>query len=176
MIPIFRDDDVFFTPGVGIKVGITDYFPRFMAVDKLIKSYGVKHTIAVLASGIDKEPEWVDYIKKGKFDIQLHGWDHLDFTINHNIAEEHFIKSLDKIESTFGIRPTIWYPPWNYTDKFLNSLAEKLGLKISFNKVCLTTFNKNPRQDLTINFHYWADIDIARLEEALKIVKEKGWI
>lgn len=169
----FRDDDVLYYPGVGNEVG-TNYVEKFFKTHELFEKYKVKHVVAILASGICNNRELVTYIKAHPLiDIQLHGWEHIDYTQNHDKAERHFAESIDLIKSTFSKSPTVWYPPWNKTDDFLKNICKKLGMEVSYIKVSTNNFVTYPENNVTINFHYWAKCDTDYLEECLKIYKER---
>ena len=165
----FRDDDVCYYPGVGIDIGV-NYLEKFIKTHELMKQYNTTHVIAILASGIDYNLGMVDYIKQHQDLIvpQFHGWTHIDYTQNHQTAEDHFIWGLNRIQATFGKRPTVWYPPWNKSDGFLEELCHRLGLTVSCEKMSTSKFVENPRDGI-INFHYWASCDTDYLEDALKI-------
>lgn len=162
---IFRDDD----PAIQTK---GDKLRQFMEVDALFKNYGVTHTIALITRDIEKNTELVDYIKANPhIDVQFHCVDHIDFTHNQNEVEWQMKTGVDTIERVFGKRPTIWFPPWNKTTEFCNSVAKKLGLKPSWVKISLDQYirvNGHVAED-TINFHFWHYGDQVNLEQALRI-------
>jgi peptidoglycan/xylan/chitin deacetylase (PgdA/CDA1 family) len=170
----WRDDDVLYTPQIGIDVGTINYLERFIDTDRLLEQYGVIHEVALLAKGIDENTAWVNYIKAHPhIHVQLHGWEHIDYTKNHDRVREDIVRSLDKIEATFGVRPPVWFPPWNRTDEFCNQVCSELGLIPSPNKISLSDFVARPTDNVVINFHYWASCDTDYLEAALKVYKER---
>lgn len=161
-----------YSPGMKINLPVPDFFERFKSVTELLEKYNAPHTIAILAGGIDTEPEWVEYIKAHKFDIQLHGLIHLDATQTHDYLKDNLKKAVEKIVQTFGVMPTVWYPPWNRVDDYVLSVAHDLGLTVSYEKISLSNFISHPVRDAVINFHYWAEEDTKDLEKALIKAKE----
>ena len=172
---IFRDDDINF---------LTD-LDQFKRVDSLFKLYKVDHTIAVIAKDIDKNQDLVKYIKENPhIKVQLHAWQHVDFTkMDESKLTEHFTMGINKLTEVFGIKPTTWYPPWNRTNSFVNSVAIKCNLIPSWKQTSLMYYVqrnsvvydiKNKVQNAhrldfgVINFHYWADSDMMFLDPALE--------
>ena len=162
---IFRDDDIHFE---------TD-LRRFKHIDSLFIEYGIEHHIAVICHRMGLHTELIDYIHKHPHIIpQIHGWEHIDYTVNHNLIREHLTLCIKQMQYLGFAKPTIFFPPWNRTDDVINFVAGELGLIVLHEKNTLTDFIQgNPLVpgDI-INFHYWADMDSQMLEPALRIERE----
>ena len=163
---IFRDDDINFT---------TD-LKRFKLIDELFIKYGVDHTIAVIANGLEKSPELIEYIKSHQhIKVQGHCWDHTDSTVKDpNKLREELGMARNKVIELFGVPPVIWYPPWNKVTQENIDVALGLVLQTSFIKVSTSQYVKvdGDVTEEAINFHYWADSDTMFLEPALQIYKK----
>jgi peptidoglycan/xylan/chitin deacetylase (PgdA/CDA1 family) len=158
---IFRNDDVSYKTEVG----------QFEEVHKLFKKYIVLHTIAVICKDIQKNKELIDYINANNIDVQVHCWEHYDFTQNHDKLRKDLPKAIAVIEKHFKHRPTVLYPPWNKSDAIVEQIAAENGLTVSNQKISLSQFIRfegNTREDV-INFHSWALPEIIILEDALKL-------
>jgi peptidoglycan/xylan/chitin deacetylase (PgdA/CDA1 family) len=166
---IFRDDDPsLFTRG--------EKFDQFVAFHEVFNRYNVLHTIAMITRDIEKNVPLIEYIKCQKnIDVQLHCVDHIDFTQNHHQVEWQLRTAADDIERIFGKRPTVFYPTWNKTDAFVDAVAGKLGLKVSWKKITLDQFIRvggDVAED-TINMHFWHYGDQVNLEPALSLYTRK---
>lgn len=157
----WRDDDIHYSTDLRL----------FAQTQELFNRYGVKHTIALIAKDIEKNPELIEYIMANDIDVQVHCWEHVDLTLNTDILEKHLLRCMETILSVFGKIPTTVYPPWNKTDEKVNEIASDLGLVVRADKISLSAFvrtNGDVVED-TLNFHYWAPQEIILLEPALKI-------
>lgn len=163
---VFRDDDINFT---------TD-LKRFKLIDELFIKYGVDHTIAVIANGLEKNPDLIAYINEHPhIKVQIHCWDHTDSTIKDNdVLRDELRRAKAKVTELFHREPTIWYPPWNKVLQTNIEVAEGLKLRVSHIKVSTSTYVKcnGDVEEEAINFHYWADSDTMFLEPALQIYKK----
>ena len=158
---IFRDDDIFFLTKI----------ERFKRVDSLFMEYGIEHHIAILCNRFEEHTELIDYIRKNKHIIpQIHGWEHIDYTHHHDLIKEHLNLCIAKFKELKLSKPTIWFPPWNKADDISVYLAQELGLITLNKKNTITDYIQDIDYDLgdVINFHYWADQDVAMLDPALK--------
>lgn len=160
---IWRDDDV----GYGTKIA------TLRAVDDIFRRYGALHTIAVIASGIDRRPDLVDLILERRMAVQLHCWTHDDLTVEPR-AREDLARAVDLLESLFG-RPTVLYPPWNKTSPEVEAAASDLGLTVSATKISLEQYlrARGGVEEDTVNFHYWHVPDVVLLEPALAIARRR---
>ena len=162
---IFRNDDLSFKTSVN----------QFEEVHKLFKKHIVLHTIAVICKDIQKNPELIAFINKNNIDVQVHCWDHYDFTLNHDELKVDLPKCVKAITKHFNHAPTTLYPPWNKSDAMVEEIAKENGLVVSNKKVSLSQyirFEGNVEEDV-INFHSWCLDEIMILEDALKLYVSK---
>lgn len=158
----FRDDDISHLTNL----------KRFTDVHELFIKYGVIHTIAFICKDIEKNPELIAYINKHKdsFDIQIHCWEHTPMPENVDLARD-LRGCINAIEYQFGTKPTVVYPPWNRSDKYVVDVAESLGLTVSHKKTTLSAYVRTMGDiaEDVINFHSWSEPEVILLEPALKI-------
>lgn len=167
---IWRDDDI----GARTRVDV------LAAVDDIFQRHGARHTIAVMAAGIDKRPDLVELILARNMDVQLHCWRHGDRREHDNLADSaparaDLAQAADMLELVFGKRPTILYPTWNRVSPELEEAAAALGLRVSAAKISLDQFIRaggDVAEDV-VNFHYWHVPDVAQLDTALRIAAER---
>jgi hypothetical protein len=162
---IWRDDDI------GAKTSLEE----LRAVDDLFQASGlVQHTIAVVAAGLERRPDLVNFIRERRMLVQLHCWEHHDLSLDTK-ARAMLPRAVDLLEQLFQRRPTVLYPPWNQTNEALHEAAAALGLRVSATKVSLAQFLRaggDVRED-TINFHYWHAPDVEQLAPAIRLHLEK---
>jgi peptidoglycan/xylan/chitin deacetylase (PgdA/CDA1 family) len=151
---VFRDDDI--SKDTDLK--------QFRVIHEMFLKHNVTHVIAVIAKDIEKHVELIRYIRTTpNFEVQLHCYDHIDLTKNHDVARYHLRAGKKILERIFNGRVTIWYPAWNKVDDYLIEIANELLLipkpeKISLsNFISLTNHSNFSNISETINFHYWAD-------------------
>lgn len=161
---IWRDDDILW-PGDGEHP--SGPLRKLAEVDDLFQKYGLKHTVAVLASTLT--PAVVSLLKERRMDVQLHAWKHDDLSVDA-AARGELRQAIERIEDLFGVRPTTLYPPWNRVSRPLFKAARELGLTVSHEKVSLASYlgYAHAHRSLVINFHYWAP-EIAQLEPAMQL-------
>jgi peptidoglycan/xylan/chitin deacetylase (PgdA/CDA1 family) len=160
---IWRDDDV----GRRTKLDV------LTAVDDVFQQYKARHTIAVMAEGLDSRPELVDLIIQRGMDVQLHCWKHDDLTTEP--AQADLLRAVEMLEQLFGARPTVLYPPWNRADSSLCRKAAELGMIVSAAKISLDQylrFNGDVGEQV-VNFHHWYVPEAMQLERALKIAASR---
>jgi len=164
---IFRDDDISY---------LTDV-KQFKRVHEIFIEHNVVHTIAVIASGIEKNQELIEYIKMNSWlmDVQLHCWEHIDYSQNESDIYEHMRLSRRIFKRVFGEYPKVFYPPWNKATQFLIDKMKDFHMELSNEKVSLSQYirTKGGVNEKVVNFHYWADEEVIQLEPALKIYNER---
>lgn len=158
---IWRDDDISYA---------TD-FNKFKLAHEIFKRYNVKHTIALIAKDIQKNPALISYILENNIDVQIHCWIHYRMPLHLDILEQDLISCIGAIANNFGTVPTTIYPPWNDSDEKVIKIAKSLGLEVVPEKISLGQYIRvnGDVGENTVNFHYWADDDPFLLEAALKI-------
>lgn len=155
---IFRDDDISVS---------TDLTRLKFIHDKFLKA-GVTHTVAVIAKDLCNNPELVEYLKLGGFDIQLHCWEHVDLTKLKLIdIRWHISDCLEMMDFCGFNRPTKLYPPWNKSNEKLSFAAYAAQITVSNKKISLSQYLNGVKGEV-INFHYWDkecdDLDAALLK------------
>lgn len=158
---IWRNDDVSYKTAVN----------QFDEVHKLFKEHITLHTIALICKDIEKNKPLIDYINTNNIEVQVHCWEHYDFTLEHEKLKIDLPKCVKAITKHFKHAPVTLFPPWNKTDATVEAIAKENGLSVSHKKVSLSQyirFEGKVGEDV-INFHSWAYSDIIVLEEALKL-------
>src|SRR5690348_14081544 len=93
-----------------------------IAADDLFQRYGIPHTIAVMAKGIETRPDLVELIVDRRMQVQLHCWTHDDLTVD-DIARADLERARDVLAEIFGFPPTVLYPPWNRSSEEVARVA-----------------------------------------------------
>lgn len=166
---IWRNDDVSFKTELG----------QFSEVQKLFKEYIVLHTIAVICKDIQKNPELIKFINENNIDVQIHAWEHYDFTENHDKLKSDLPKCVKAITKYFNHPPSVLYCPWNKSDETVEQIAKDNGLTVSTKKVSLSQFIRfeggpwpHEEEERVINWHSWSLPELLILEDALKLYVE----
>lgn len=159
---IFRDDDISVHTDLAVLKPVHDIF----------KKYLVMHTVAIIAKDIDMNTELVMYLKRENFDVQLHCWEHYNFSEAPLQQLETDLLRCKNMFARCGFdKPVTLYPPWNKTTHAVDVMAwDKQRLKVS-NKKCSLSYYvaNNGKVDVdVVNFHYWDD-ECKDLDEALRI-------
>ena len=163
---IWRDDDIAaITRGARLE--------QLCRVDDCFQDVGVLHTIAVIAEGIDRNPDLIAAIKARGMRVQLHAWSHKDLSDDAE-SRAQLPRAVELLTAIFGDRPTVLYPPWNRTSPELEAAAAALGLTVSTKKVSLEQylrFRGNVAEDV-VNFHYWDTHEHELLPTALTLYRD----
>lgn len=157
---IWRDDDCGpETTGERLKL--------FKGVHELFKKYNVLHTVALICNGLEENKALVKYLQKEKLlDLQIHCWDHYDFTKDPGQLGIDLPKCIEVIARLFGKRPTTLFPPWNKSDDHVAKVARINFLEVSNKKMSLSGYLKG-QSEAVVNLHSW-HIECSDLEAALK--------
>ena len=171
MIPSIRIDDVLqsrnFSATQIRRVQVRPMFEWFKIATENLQDRVV--TLAIVAEGIDSQPEWVEYIKAHpKWIPQVHCWEHR----NHKFMQywevlEQLKRAKYKIDETFNCNSTKFIPPRLYSSQATKLAAESLGLK----EVRVRKKPKDYLFDRTIRsifFHYWDYRDIKYINKIIK--------
>ena len=160
MSMIYRDDDV--SKDTDLK--------RFKEIHSLFIKYNVLHTVSLICAGIEKNMPLLKYLqqqkKAGTLDIQVHAWDHFDFTTNLPQVVIDLPKCVNAIKNFFAGTPDTLYPPWNKSSPDVEYIAWQNNLRVSNKKISLSQYLRDVKGEV-INWHYWAD-EVNQLEAALK--------
>ncbi|GAF68094.1 unnamed protein product, partial [marine sediment metagenome] len=171
---------------IRFRKGEKTLFEMFLEADKAFEKYQYPCILAVITDGIERFPEWVDYIKQNihRYVIELHGeyhYYHCDMTEAE--GEASLRRGREKIEDTFGIKVSTWYvtygkrkaPEWG------QRVCDRMGIKydIPNTKRDAALWLKNwylkgesyiPFNH--INFHSWHPSQRADVQEVVKLLCE----
>ena len=167
---VFRDDDISYT---------TCKF-QFEKVHKLFEKYKVNHTIGILAKNFKDNVFLFWYIgRHDYFDIQLHGWDHKDYSkLSYEDTYRELKEAKDYLEHIFSntkhyVKITTFIPPWSRASEVLQKVCIDLDMKISDRVIMPHQYLADSKDSSVVNFHWW-EIDLDVLEKMLqKYTKER---
>jgi len=146
-LKIFRDDDCSHETNL----------QQFAQVHELFKKYNVLHTVALICKDIQLNPELIKYINENNIDVQVHCWEHVDFTTLDTFEiRQQLYRCCNAIQEYFNKMPTVFYPPWNKTNANVREACELFGLTVSKTKISLSQYLAG-KQGEVINFHSWSD-------------------
>ena len=162
---IFRNDDISHKTEVG----------QFECVHKLFKKYTILHTVALICKDIEKNPELIEYINANNIDVQIHCWEHYDFTENTKRLGGDLDLCKQAIYKNFKHAPTTLYPPWNKSNEQVEAIAHNKILTVSNKKVSLSQYIRmdGDVSESVINFHSWSLDEIKVLEDAMIIYNRR---
>lgn len=111
-----------------------------------------------LAEGVDKCPEWTQYIKSKNFKVECHGWDHIDYKRNkYELILDRLKRAKAKLEDTFNQEVTIFHPPRNfYRDETIKA-ANEAGMRLRTEYCPESLFLKIGLPYGEFDSHYWID-------------------
>jgi peptidoglycan/xylan/chitin deacetylase (PgdA/CDA1 family) len=75
-------------------------------------------TIGIIGNQFGEDPKIVSYVNQtifnNQFELANHGWNHENFTTFDKVIQTMLIKQTNnKLEQMFGIRPSVFIPPYN---------------------------------------------------------------
>jgi peptidoglycan/xylan/chitin deacetylase (PgdA/CDA1 family) len=127
-----------------------------------------KQTLVVDCSYLDHQAEVIDFMKSQPLvDFQLHCLKHSNYGLmKDREIEENLGEAIKKFERYLGMRPTIWYPPWNgWVDgrgfaevPRLRDIAWKFGLHLDAKSIDIGHYVLHPeryKHIKTVYFHGW---------------------
>lgn len=173
-----RMDDVLqtklFTPHQVYALNEKTMFEWFLEADKVFEKYQYPCILAILEEGIDREPQWVEHIKKNshRYIIELHGREHIRYgTLTKEELEEDLFWAKKRIEAEFGAKITTWYVPFGRKGRnpYAEEVCEKLGIKLGIpeRKVDAKLWFRN-RGMPHVNFHFWHRGQIGHVNEIVE--------
>ena len=147
-----------------------NFWEWFQYTDQIFEKNNLHCILAVLAEGIEKYPEWVNYINRNKhrYKIEMHGFDHTyPRAMTGDEAYEILARAKEKIEEAFDIEIKHWYVPNGrlFFPDWGVEVCDRLG--IQFNS------RGDTRDYYQWHMHYWNTRDIKRLE---RIIEAKRFI
>ena len=154
-------------------------FEWFLEADKIFEEYNYPCILAVLEEGLDKEPEWVEHIKKNitRYRIELHGREHIHYgELGHQDLLDDLFWAKKRIEAEFQTKITTWYVPFGRKGRnpHAEDVCNLLGLKLYIpdGKVDAKLWFGNKSMP-HVNFHYWKSSQNNYVKEILKQICKK---
>lgn len=170
--PLFIIHDVLqdsvFGPSQRLQLKKESFFSMFKRM--MISLEGQKIVLLVVASGIDGNPEWVEYIKQHpEWKVECHGWVHEEYpNKTEEDMHEDLAKAKKKIEKTFNQKVTDFFPPRRKRDERVFRATEKAGLIIHKNYCAPGTYLRRPYRRAQIDIHYWYLPDFQHVKSFFK--------
>lgn len=150
---------------------IQSFFEYFKEATSAFEDDWLKLTI--VAEGIDRDREWVDYIKAHpKWEVQCHCWDH---KVMHHMTEEELYKEIkmakEKIEEEFGQKVTEFFPPKHYFSEEMFRACSRLRLSLMIAKdIPIDWFKNKAIKD--VYFHFWNPHQIFQTREIKQLCQQ----
>ena len=157
----------------------------FRKQNGLFKKYNYPCTLAILEEGIDKNPKWVEYIKKNqhRYKIELHGRNHINYG---KMSQEELLDDLfwakKRVECEFGIKISTWYVPFGRKgrNQYAKQVCGNLGLQVGIPETKVDSgrwlygYQKTGKSPFDhINFHYWHSSQVCEIKKILEILCNK---
>ena len=106
-----------------------------MAVMNLFMSKNQSLSVGLITHSVGNDSELVDTVKegfhKGLFEIDLHGWDHVNYTqLNEKEQKDSLLKANAKIERLFGTKSIVFIPPYDTFNNNTIKAIRELGIRI----------------------------------------------
>ena len=99
---------------------VQDYWLNAVQIEVLevFENRNFPITIGVIGERIGNDQKIISYINASisddSIEIANHGWDHEDFTMYNKTYQSSLIqKTNEKIQDLFGVKPTVFIPPFN---------------------------------------------------------------
>lgn len=182
-----RNDDVLqisgFTKNQVKTMGDKMLYEHFLEADRVFEKYDYPCILAILSEGINGYPDWVKHIKNNihRYIIELHGSAHYRYgNLSEERGKKELKEALDKIEETFGVRPTTWYLPFGRKSqpKWGKKVCEELRIKydVPTGKIDAKRWIYGYRRThkppfYHINFHFWDEQQVKHIEQVIEIIK-----
>jgi len=133
---IFRLDDVNSDFLTKVQLNVMD---QFISQNQSISLGLIMHRIDPASPVVEKVEEGK---QKGLFELDLHGWDHVDYS---QLSKEEQLGTLqqasDKINTIFGQRSQVFIPPYNKFNGDTIGVLQSVGVRIFSSD---TSADKNP--------------------------------
>ncbi len=133
---VFRLDDVNSNFLTKVQLNIMD---QFISQNQSISLGLIMHRIDPTSTVVEKVKEGK---QKGLFELDLHGWDHVDYS---QLSKEEQLGTLqqasDKMNTIFGQRSQIFIPPYNKFNGDTIGVLQSIGVRIFSSD---TSADKNP--------------------------------
>lgn len=159
MIPRIRIDDVLQTKWLTFPqldaVKVRPMFEWFKMTTQVDKPY----ILAIVAEGIDSQPEWVEYIREHpQWELQCHGWEHILYCrLPKTTIVEELKRAKEKIEKIFNRDVQKYYPPKMKYNDVSRKAAKEAGMEETRERWTLKQYlDKEVENPNEIYFHYWS--------------------
>jgi|GEM_PF-939044 len=133
---VFRLDDVNSDFLTKIQINLMD---QFISQNQSISLGLIMHRINQASPVVEKVKEGK---QKGLFELDLHGWDHVDYS---QLSKEEQLGTLqqasDKMNTIFGQRSQVFIPPYNKFNGDTIGVLQSIGVRIFSSD---TSADKNP--------------------------------
>ena len=127
--------------------------------------------MAVIAEGIDKNPEWVQMIKDHKnWEVQCHGLEHK--VMKHMSYQDLYLElkhAKEKIQDTFHQKVVEFYPPKHYYSEAMLKACSELGMSLMVERN-ITGHWFEDKTITSVYYHFWSP---RQIEEAERILNYK---
>lgn len=113
--------------------------------------------LAVLAGGIGSCPEMVEYIKERPlWRACCHGMRHIRYDcIPENECREELQTAKNMIEDAFGVKVTVYVPPFNGYNEMTRRVTEDLGMEEVRKYRKFSNYFDNIDKCAQYDYHYW---------------------
>src|SRR5689334_15116266 len=133
---VFRLDDVNSDFLTKVQINLMD---QFISQNQSISLGLIMHRIDPASAVVEKVKEGK---QKGLFELDLHGWDHVDYS---QLSKEEQLGTLqqasDKMNTIFGQRSQVFIPPYNKFNGDTIGVLQSVGVRIFSSD---TSADKNP--------------------------------
>ena len=133
---VFRLDDVNSDFLTKVQINLMD---QFISQNESISLGLIMHRIVPTSPVVEKIKEGK---QKGLFELDLHGWDHVDYS---QLSKEEQLGTLqqasDKMNTIFGQRSQVFIPPYNKFNGDTIGVLQSVGVRIFSSD---TSADKNP--------------------------------
>lgn len=143
------------------------FFDRFKECMTILEKEKVK--LAIIANGVDLEPKWANFIKKNKWEVQLHGLFH--HTMKHLSEDEAYLElreGKEILEQYFEQKITEFFPPKLAFSNNLFNACIKLGLTMNINRwrpIHVIQGENIPE----VYLHFWSEGNLRDTKQCLQL-------
>ena len=118
------------------------------------------HVPAILCRNIQEFPEVLPFMRSeadnNRMEIQLHGWDHVDYgKYTFDGICQDLKLCTDFMNKTFARTPTIWYTPWGANTDNMQKAAKEFNLMLVDCSNLIRPWDVDGRDDLEVFVHWW---------------------
>lgn len=141
---------------------------------------GVDETAVVQYTHDGRVPNYnpflINYMNTApNWDIQLHGWEHAEYDkLSPLEVRKHLEKSIEMSEKLFGVKPKVWYPPWNRRTEIMGDIARSFGIKIDNESNDISKFIREKEAGIfnghSVYFHLWNRHEAEKIDRMLELI------